>query len=51
MENESFRSDFDGVVYFADDDNAYDTRLFWEIRKTRMISMFPVGLLRPSGFR
>jgi len=40
-----------GVVYFADDDNAYDTRLFEEIRRTRRVSMFPVGLLRPNGVK
>lgn len=37
--------DDSGVVYFADDDNAYDTRLFEEIRKTKKISVFPVGLI------
>lgn len=39
----------DGVVYFADDDNAYDRRLFAEIRKTRRVSVFPVGHLGPNG--
>lgn len=39
-------SDFpEGVLYFADDDNTYDLRLFDEIRKTKKISMFPVGLV------
>ena len=32
-----------GVVYFGDDDNTYDTRLFEQIAKTTKISMFPVG--------
>ncbi|XP_047487929.1 galactosylgalactosylxylosylprotein 3-beta-glucuronosyltransferase S-like [Penaeus chinensis] len=34
-----------GVVYFADDDNTYDYRLFEEIRSTRGVSMFPVGFV------
>ncbi len=34
-----------GVLYFGDDDNSYDLRLFEEIRDTRNISMFPVGLV------
>ena len=38
-----------GIVYFADDDNTYDVELFAELRKTRRISMFPVGLIHPSG--
>ena len=38
-----------GIVYFADDDNTYDVDLFAELRKTRRISMFPVGLIHPSG--
>lgn len=40
----------EGVVYNADDDNKYYTRLFHEIRKTRRFSMFPVGNLGPHGF-
>lgn len=35
----------DGVFYFADDDNTYDIRLFEEMRWTKGVSMFPVGLV------
>lgn len=38
-----------GVFYFADDDNTYDIALFDEIRKTKTISMFPVGLCTKFG--
>ncbi|KAH8408141.1 hypothetical protein KR222_000708 [Zaprionus bogoriensis] len=34
-----------GILYFGDDDNTYDLRLFSEIRKTQRVSMFPVGLI------
>lgn len=34
-----------GVVYFADDDNSYDIRIFEEMRWTRKLSMWPVGCL------
>lgn len=34
-----------GVVYFADDDNTYDLRLFDEMRKTIKVSVWPVGLV------
>lgn len=34
-----------GVLYFGDDDNTYDLRLFSEIRYTKHVSMFPVGLI------
>jgi len=34
-----------GVVYFADDDNTYDLRLFEEMRDTRGVSVWPVGLV------
>lgn len=37
------------VLYFADDDNAYDVRLFEEIRGTKMVSVFPVGLILGLG--
>ena len=36
------------MIYFADDDNTYDIRLFTEIRKTQKVSMFPVGLVSGS---
>ena len=35
----------DSVVYFADDDNTYDLRLFAELRLTKSLSFFPVGLV------
>jgi hypothetical protein len=38
-----------GIVYIADDDNLYDARLFDEIRKTKRVSVFPVGHLGPHG--
>jgi hypothetical protein len=37
------------VVYFADDDNTYDIRLFKEIATTQRISMFPVGFIGSQG--
>ncbi|XP_042871721.1 galactosylgalactosylxylosylprotein 3-beta-glucuronosyltransferase P-like isoform X2 [Penaeus japonicus] len=39
----------DGVFYFADDDNSYDIRLFEQMRWTRKVSMFPVGLVTKLG--
>ncbi|CAN7988743.1 unnamed protein product [Ixodes pacificus] len=38
-----------GVLYFADDDNSYDYRLFDEIRWTRAVSVFPVGAIQKTG--
>ncbi|KAL0268082.1 UNVERIFIED_CONTAM: hypothetical protein PYX00_010153 [Menopon gallinae] len=38
-----------GVLYFADDDNTYDISLFQEIRTTKKVSMFPVGLCTKLG--
>ena len=38
-----------GVIYFADDDNAYDVRIFEEIRNTVKVSVFPVGCINGYG--
>ncbi|KAH8285809.1 hypothetical protein KR018_009033, partial [Drosophila ironensis] len=38
-----------GVLYFGDDDNTYDLKLFSEIRTTQAVSMFPVGLISDYG--
>lgn len=38
-----------GVVYFADDDNTYDLRVFQEMRYTNRVSMWPVGLVTSAG--
>jgi beta-1,3-glucuronyltransferase len=37
-----------GIVYNADDDNKYDPALFDEIKKTKRLSVFPVGNLGPN---
>lgn len=34
-----------GVLYFGDDDNTFELKLFSEIRYTKKVSMFPVGLI------
>ncbi|XP_061516197.1 galactosylgalactosylxylosylprotein 3-beta-glucuronosyltransferase S isoform X1 [Anopheles gambiae] len=38
-----------GVLYFGDDDNTFDLKLFSEIRYTKKVSMFPVGLIGDYG--
>ncbi|XP_035777696.1 galactosylgalactosylxylosylprotein 3-beta-glucuronosyltransferase P-like [Anopheles albimanus] len=35
----------EGVLYFADDDNTYNLRLFEQLRWVRKVAMFPVGLI------
>ena len=37
------------MIYFADDDNSYDVRIFEEIRRTGRVSVFPVGLVLKYG--
>ncbi|XP_035430162.1 galactosylgalactosylxylosylprotein 3-beta-glucuronosyltransferase S isoform X2 [Spodoptera frugiperda] len=39
----------EGVLYFGDDDNTVDLQLFDEIRNTKKVSMFPVGLIGDYG--
>ena len=39
----------DGVIYFGDDDNTYDIRLFQQIAATKTVSMFPVGFIGAQG--
>ncbi|XP_046571900.1 galactosylgalactosylxylosylprotein 3-beta-glucuronosyltransferase 2-like [Haliotis rubra] len=34
-----------GVVYFVDDDNTYDLKIFAQMRKTKKVSVWPVGLV------
>jgi hypothetical protein len=38
-----------GVFYFGDDDNTFDLALFDQIRQTKIVSMFPVGLIGEFG--
>ncbi|KAJ2954502.1 hypothetical protein O0L34_g2781 [Tuta absoluta] len=38
-----------GVLYFGDDDNTVDLELFDEMRRTKRVSMFPVGLIGHYG--
>uniref|UniRef100_A0A131YKE1 Galactosylgalactosylxylosylprotein 3-beta-glucuronosyltransferase n=1 Tax=Rhipicephalus appendiculatus TaxID=34631 RepID=A0A131YKE1_RHIAP len=45
LRNNAQQLDPSGVVYFADDDNTYDLRLFDEMRKTIKVSVWPVGLV------
>ncbi|GAB0092221.1 Galactosylgalactosylxylosylprotein 3-beta-glucuronosyltransferase [Sergentomyia squamirostris] len=42
IRNNNIRS---GILYFGDDDNTFSLKLFTEIRTTKRVSMFPVGLI------
>lgn len=42
-------NNINGIIYNADDDNEYDIKIFDEIKKTKNISIFPVGNLGPNG--
>jgi len=39
------RSHSGGVLYFADDDNTYSIKLFEEMRHTKRVSVWPVGIV------
>ncbi|KAF2903505.1 hypothetical protein ILUMI_02695 [Ignelater luminosus] len=39
----------EGVLYFADDDNTYDLDIFCQMRFTKRVSMWPVGLITKLG--
>lgn len=39
----------EGVFYFADDDNTYDLEIFHQMRFTKKVSMWPVGLVTKFG--
>ncbi|XP_050530043.1 galactosylgalactosylxylosylprotein 3-beta-glucuronosyltransferase S isoform X2 [Daktulosphaira vitifoliae] len=43
------KSDTNAILYFGDDDNTFHLNLFKEIRTTKKISMFPVGLVGDYG--
>lgn len=39
----------EGVIYFADDDNSYDVRVFKEMKETKIVSVWPVGMIAKIG--
>lgn len=45
LRENSQQIDPNGVVYFADDDNTYDLRLFEEIRSVRKVGVWPVAFV------
>lgn len=44
-----FDNNLEGIIYNADDDNRYLDQVFDEIKKTKMVSVLPVGNLGPNG--
>jgi galactosylgalactosylxylosylprotein 3-beta-glucuronosyltransferase 3 len=44
------RNQRSGIVYFLDDDNAYDVRVFPELLSTQFVSVGAVGLPSPSNY-
>ena len=40
----------EGVLYFADDDNTYDIRIFELMRYTKNVSVWPVGLVGAAPY-
>lgn len=38
-----------GILYFADDDNSYDLRLFTDLRKIKQVGIMPTGNLDLTG--
>lgn len=42
---QNLKDDMKGVVYFGDDDNTYDLRIFEQMRYTKKVSVWPVGLV------
>ena len=39
----------EGIIYFADDDNSYDIRVFDEMKNTNGVSVWPVGMIAKVG--
>ncbi|XP_068746286.1 galactosylgalactosylxylosylprotein 3-beta-glucuronosyltransferase 3-like [Montipora capricornis] len=42
---QNFKDGMKGVIYFGDDDNTYDLKIFEQMRYTKKISVWPVGLV------
>ena len=40
----------EGIVYFGDDDNTYDIRLFDQLRQTKRVGVTAVGLMSTTGW-